>query len=263
MDPIVTVLRFGDVERVVGGYGVMLTVALLVASVIATRAAARAGLDVGATIAAIGLTAGAAMLGSWLLYAAVEWARTGSPLAAVEQPGLVFFGAPLGGALALWIACKKLGLPLGRLVDVAVPAIPAAHAMGRLGCFLGGCCYGLPWDGPWAVTYTHPLAPAAHPPVPRHPVPLYESAVLLVLALVFALVPLGEVGRGRRLAAYLACYGGARIVLELFRGDRVRGLLLDGAVSTSQLIGAAVAIAATGYLFAVRRRTVAPRPVAS
>lgn len=254
MDPIVTVLRFGGIERIVGSYGVMLTVALFVVSFVTVRAAARAGLDVGATIAAVGFTAGAAAAGAWFLFAAVEWVRTGSPLAGFAQPGLVFFGAPLGGAPALVLSCRKLGLPAGRLVDVAVPGIPAAHAMGRLGCFLGGCCYGSPWDGPWAVTYTHPLAPAAHPSVPRHPTPLYESAILLALAFAFALVPMKRVGSGRRLFGYLACYGAARVGVEFFRGDRVRGVYLDGLLSTSQAIGALVLGGGLVALWLTRRR---------
>ncbi len=257
MDPVVTILRVGEVERIIGSYGVMLSVAIVVISLITTRAAARAGLDVGATIAAIGLTAGAAAAGSWLLYVAVEWVRTGSPLAAIAQPGLVFFGAPLGGVPALYFACRKLELPMGRLVDLAVPAVPAGHAMGRLGCFLGGCCYGRPWDGPFAVTYTHPLAPAAYPPLPRHPTPLYESAALLVLALVFALAPMRGVGRGRRLCAYLASYGAVRVVVETFRGDTVRGLFLGGAVSTSQILGVLVLAAGLAGLVWTRRREVA------
>ena len=254
MDPILTVIRIGGVERIVAGYGVMLTVALFVGSFLAVRAASRANLDVGATIAAIGFTAAAGAAGAWLLYVAVEWARTGDLAAGVTQPGLVFFGAPLGGAPALWIACKKLDLPLGRLVDVATPAIPAAHAMGRLGCFLGGCCYGRPWDGAWAITYTHPIAPAAHPPVPRHPTPLYESAALLAIALAFALLPPKHVGTGRRLLVYLAVYGVLRVLIETTRGDRVRGLYLDGTVSTSQIIGALLAIGCAGVLVLTRRR---------
>lgn len=257
MDPIVTVLRLGDVERVVGSYGVMLTVAIFVAAGITLRAAHRARMDVGATIAAIGFTALGAAAGSWLLFVAVEWGRTGSPLEALSRPGLVFFGAPLGGAAALWLACRKLGLPAARLMDLSVPALPAAHAMGRLGCFLGGCCYGEPWSGPWSVVYTHPLAPAAHPPVPRHPTPLYESAALLSLALIFALWPLGRVGTGRRLLAYLAAYGGLRVVTELFRGDRVRGVYLDGTVSTSQIIGALLLLGSLAAIVVLRRRSVA------
>lgn len=258
MHPVITVLRFAGVERPIGSYGVLMSLAIFVAATITTRAAARSKLDVGATIATVGFTSGGALAGSYVVFAIVEWVRTGSFTHPLMQPGLVFFGAPLGGGLAFWLACRKLELPAGRLVDLAIPALPAAHAVGRLGCFLGGCCFGRPFSGPWSVTYLSPLAPAAYPPICRHPVPLYESAALLLLAAVFAAVPLGHVGRGRRLMAYLASYGVVRIVTETFRGDSVRGVLLGGMLSTSQMI-AAVVVAGSVLALWLTRGPVADR----
>ena len=236
MDPVLTVLRFGEVERTLGTYGALLSAAILVAAILATRAAARAGMDVGATIAACGFTAGGGLAGAYGLFVLVEWVRTGDPSAAIENGGLVFYGSPIGGFLALWLACKKLGLDLGRLLDVGIAAIPAGHAIGRLGCFFGGCCYGLAWDGPWAVRYTHPIAPAAYPPILRHPTPLYESALLLLLAWAFVLFPARRVGHGGRAGVYLVAYAIIRTTTELFRGDTVRGVFFGGAISPSQLI---------------------------
>jgi phosphatidylglycerol:prolipoprotein diacylglycerol transferase len=138
-------------------------------------------------------------------------------------------------------------------VDVAIPALPAAHAIGRLGCFLGGCCYGRPFGGAWAVVYTDVLAPAAHPPIPRHPAPLYESLGLIALAFALALVPLRRVGAGHRGLAYLAAYGALRVGNEAFRGDAVRGAYLGGAVSTSQLVGAVVCVGALVALYVSAR----------
>ncbi len=154
VDPIVTVLHVGPVERIIGSYGVMLALSALVGGALAARAAARARMDVGATIAAIGLVAAGAAAGGYAMFVLVEWARLGSPLSAFRSPGLVFWGAPVGGGLACLATAKRLGLRPGRLVDVALPALPAAHSLGRIGCFLGGCCYGAPWNGPWAVVYT-------------------------------------------------------------------------------------------------------------
>ncbi len=260
MDPILTVVELGDVARPIGNYGVMLTVAILVMTGLVVRAAARARLDVGATIATLGFVCAGAGTGAFLLFALVEWVRTGSLLGAITQPGLVFFGAPAGAAVALYLSCRAFGLPLGLLADLSPPGLAASHAVGRLGCFLGGCCYGAPSEGPLAVLYTHPLAPGAHPSILRHPTPLYEGAGLLVLALVFAVVPLGAIGAGRRLLAYGAAYGALRFVIELFRGDAARGVYFGGAVSTSQLVAL---LLVSGSIAALLLRPLPPRaPVA-
>lgn len=259
MDPIVTVLRLGEIERPIGAYGIMLAVAIVVVTSLTVRAAARARIDGGATVALCGFCCAGAFIGSYVLHVLVDWVRTGSPLDAMTQPGLVFFGAPIGGAVAFYLAGGALDLPRGRLLDLAAPAVPAAHAMGRLGCFLAGCCYGRPWDGPWSVIYTHPIAPGAQPPVPRHPSPLYESAGLLLIALALACVPVSRAGRGRRVMVYLLAYGLLRVAVELTRGDAVRGVFLDGRISTSQIIGGVVAACALAGLVVTRE----PRPATS
>ncbi|MBO6934038.1 MAG: prolipoprotein diacylglyceryl transferase [Deltaproteobacteria bacterium] len=253
MDPILTVLRIGDAERAFGTYGLMLMFAIVVGVTLATRAASRARLDVGAVIAAAGFTVAGAMFGSWSLFVLVEWIRTGEPMQAIQSGGLVFYGAPIGGAAAYAFAARVLHLPAWRLLDLAVPAIPAAHALGRIGCFLGGCCFGLPWDGPWAVHYRHPAAPASFPGLFRHPVPLYESAALLVLAFVLLLWPKRKTGDGRWVGVYLVSYAVIRSVVETLRGDQVRGLV-GGVISTSQLISIAMASVGGWLIWRARRR---------
>jgi phosphatidylglycerol:prolipoprotein diacylglycerol transferase len=251
MHPVVTVV--GD--RIIASYGLCLAAAVLVATAMTVRAASRAGIDGGSVVAAAGLATAGGFAGSWLLFVAVEWVRTGSPFPALTGGGFVFLGAPAGAALALAAAARPLRLPLLRLLDLAPPAVAAGHAIGRIGCFLGGCCYGRPWDGPWSVVYADALAPAAHPPVPRHPAPLYESLALLALAFLFALLPPREIGSGRRIALYVLAYGTVRIGTELFRGDAVRGLYLGGSISTSQLLCAGLVLAGAAVLLVRRPRT--------
>ena len=261
MDPILTVIRLGDGERIIGNYGVMLGLAIIVAATITMRAAARARIDAGAAVAAVGFTAAGAFAGAFALFLTVEWLRTGSPVDALRHGGgLVFYGAPLGGGIALYFACRGLELPFFRLVDEAVVAIPAAHAIGRLGCFLGGCCFGRPLDAPWAVLATHPIAPAAALSIARHPVALYESALLLLLALLFTLRAPARVGQGQRLWAYLAAYGLVRFAVEFYRGDSVRGLYFGNLVSTSQLIALATTTFALVAYSRGRRILGAQRP---
>lgn len=242
MHPILFELSLGGTDRLIGTYGVLLSAAMLIGAFIGARACHRAGIDWGAAVAAIGFTVAGSLLGSYVLFVLVEWAQTGSPFPAVSQGGLVFFGAPIGGMLALKYTSRGLELPLGRFVDVCIGVVPLGHALGRLGCFFGGCCFGHAFDGPWAIRYSHEMAPGAYPPILRHPTPLYEAALLLLLALAFFAIPPKKIGDGRRFFVYAVAYGVIRLVIETFRGDPERGFYFGGLVSTSQLISAALLI---------------------
>lgn len=257
MNPIVFELEMFGVTRPIGGYGLAVALGMLVTSAVAVRAAQRAKLDVGAVIACCGYTIAGGLAGAWLTFLAVEWARTGSPVAALQSGGgLVFYGAVPGGLLGAYLGARMLGVPFARTIDLIIPGIAAGHAIGRIGCFLGGCCFGAPHGtvespGLLSVVFTHPMSPAAHPPVPRHAVQLYESAGLMVLALVFAIVPIGKTD-GARALAYVIAYGALRLVTESLRGDAIRGLW--GPLSTSQMVSlAAMSVAGLVLMLRVRR----------
>jgi phosphatidylglycerol---prolipoprotein diacylglyceryl transferase len=88
--------------------------------------------------------------------------------------------------------------------------LPLGQAVGRLGCFLNGCCLGEPWDGPWAVT----MAGAA-----RHPAQLYEAALDLLLAGALWVTRLRPRPEGNLFRRYLVGYALIRFGLEPLRGD--------------------------------------------
>jgi phosphatidylglycerol:prolipoprotein diacylglycerol transferase len=260
MLPIVGSFELFGFERPIGGYGLAVALGVLVTGTLVGRVAYRSKLDVGAVIATLGYTTGAAFGGSFLLFLIVEALRTGDPGAGLRTGGLVFYGAVPTGALVSWIAARGFQLPYLRILDLCAPAIAAGHALGRLGCFLGGCCFGAEWHGPWAVTFTHAMAPAAHPMVPRHPTQLYEAAGLMVLAFVFALAPVRRVGDGRRILAYAMSYAVLRFFVETMRGDAVRGIAWN-ALSTSQIVS--IALFVFGLAFYVRQTRRAPSAPAS
>jgi phosphatidylglycerol:prolipoprotein diacylglycerol transferase len=242
--PVLTVLRLGGAELAIGSFGVLLTAAIAIACAGALRAGQAAGEDPGAVIASLGLTIGAGFGGAALLHGGVQCIRQGSLSAAWAPPGLAFFGAALGAAAAMPLCARWFGLHPLAVADRAVPALCLAHAVGRIGCLLGGCCFGAPWDGPWAVHYTDPRAPAAALAAGRHPLPLYEALGLLALALLFARSRPERPGSGQQLLRYAAAYSVLRFALEPLRGDAVRGVFFGGALSTSQLIAAAVLLGA-------------------
>lgn len=253
MHPIVAEIDVFGVHRPIGGYGLAVALGVLLTCSFVARTAYRQREDVGATIATLGYSAGAGFATSWLMFVLVEWARTGDPMTGLRTGGLVFYGAVPGAALASYLAARTFALPYLRFLDQAVPGIAAGHCLGRVGCLLGGCCFGAEWHGPWAITYTDPRAPAAHPSVPRHPTPLYESFGLITLALVFALVPAKRVGNGARVLTYGVLYSVLRFATETTRGDTIRGFVVG--LSTSQWTSVLLFACCAALLVHVRRRS--------
>lgn len=252
MRPILTTVAIHDVQIPIGGYGVMLALALVVGAIVALRSAAQTSLELGGFIAALAAAVGSGFIGAAGLHALVVWS---SSHALPETPGVAFYGGAIAGGVGFALIARLHHLPLAAALDALVPALPIGHAIGRIGCLLGGCCYGSAWDGPWALTYVHPLAPGAHPSFPRHPWPVYEALVLLLLAIVFARRPrrIQQTTRpGFASAAYVLAYALARFALEPLRGDVVRGVGWAGLWSTSQVISIALAIGAAAVLASAR-----------
>jgi phosphatidylglycerol:prolipoprotein diacylglycerol transferase len=119
---------------------------------------------------------------------------------------------------------------------------------GRIGCFMAGCCYGKPTDGPLSVTFTDAAcqAPLNTPLVPTQ---LLEAGyILLVMILLLVIKSKFQKFYGQLFLLYLILYAIGRSVLEIFRGDAARGFIIEGYLSHSQFI-ALIIIAVTGYVY--------------
>ena len=160
--------------------------------------------------------------------------------------GSVFYGGLLGGLLAGGISAKVQKLSAGLVTDCAAPALALFHCFGRIGCFLGGCCYGV--ESEHGVVFTDSLIESANG-VPRVPVQLYEA--VFELALFFALWALLNKGvlKNRLLLVYLFSYAVGRFILEFWRGDEYRGFLFG--LSTSQVVSILVFVV-SAVLFIVK-----------
>lgn len=178
---------------------------------------------------------------------------TFSQLAAAVQNGfggMVFYGG-FGGALAgVWVyrRCER-DLSWAVLTDILAICVPLFHAFGRIGCFLGGCCYGQ--ESRWGFVAQNALVPGLSG-VRRFPVALAESLFCLVLFAV--LWRLFRHGRccGELLYVYLCGYPVGRFGLEFLRGDAVRGGFWG--LSTSQWVSLALLAVGIGHFVAKRFR---------
>lgn len=171
------------------------------------------------------------------------------------RSGGVFYGGLIGAVLALAILLRRHHIGFWTFADMATPAVALGHAIGRIGCFLAGCCWGRECSAPWAVTFTDPAAErnvGVPIGIPLHPTQLYESIGLFALC---GLLLLFEKRRwpGQTFAWYLGSYAILRGTIEFFRGDP-RGSVLGGSVSTSQLIALTGLAAAFGIAFVNRNK---------
>lgn len=151
--------------------------------------------------------------------------------------GQVFYGGVIGGVIGGFLGAKIANCKISDYVDLYGILIPLVHCFGRLGCFCAGCCYGILYDGPFSVVYTHPLSnvPVG---VGIFPVQLLESFLLLCLSIVLLVLLLK--GKKNIFCIYLLIYGVIRFCTEMLRYDFERGFIFG--MSVSQFISILIII---------------------
>lgn len=247
-------------------YGVLLAAAYLLGLQFALMRARARGLDP-QRIMDLGIwIIVSALVGAKLLLLAVDFRQySGSlhDLLGLARSAGVFYGGLIAGVVvALWYL-RRHTLPLWTTTDVFAPGIALGHVVGRLGCLMAGCCYGVETHVPWAVTFTDPFANAnAGTPlnVPLHPTQLYEAgAELLILVFLLATEKRGRPFAGRTFWTYMLLYGISRFVVEIYRGDP-RGVVF-GTLSTSQFISVLL-VPLSLIMLAILSRGIWPDPAA-
>lgn len=225
------------------GYAFFVGLALVVGFVVKTREERRLQLLADKTQRRW-VTAGAllgAMIGAklgLLLYLPVhEWTASLGSILLGEWGARTILGALFFGFLGVEVVKKALGITVATGDPYAV-ALPLGQGIGRLGCFVGGCCYGAPISEGSSVL---------------HPAQLYEAVLDLALALTLYLMRDGQRPPGLRFRYYLLGYAAIRFAMDFFRGDEKQ---LWGPLSYAQWF----CLACSAYLvWDVRRRRAAPR----
>jgi phosphatidylglycerol:prolipoprotein diacylglycerol transferase len=256
-------LRLGGREVSLHTYGVLIAIGLAAGIVLAYRQARRQGWDSGRVLDAAFWMIVAGLVGSRVVYGLVnagDFARVcfhggGGPrsggavlsdctrILAIWQGGLVFYGGVAGAALVGYRFARREGWSFPAFGDLFAPALALGHAFGRLGCFAAGCCFGKASAGGWgthfprgSVAFDELASAGAVPPgwqtTPGlHPTQLYEAfgelAIFAVLLVLPKLQPRIRKRPGTLLVTYLGLYALLRFVVEIFRGDVIRGLLIS------------------------------------
>jgi phosphatidylglycerol:prolipoprotein diacylglycerol transferase len=238
-------LHYFGIERPIYSYGALIVVGIAAGIVVGVWRAPRFGVTRFDELAVglLGVVGG--LVGAALLFDVVQWRAIAADPFMLLHPGLVFYGGLAGGATAAWGYCRAWRIPVAGAADAGAPGLALGHAIGRIGCLLGGCCYGR------VVDEKFPLAVHVAGAW-RHPVQLYEAAGLLVLAVVTALLPRRRAGA--IFGVYVVGYALLRLGVEHWRGDDLERGVVAHAISTSQLIALVVLAAGAAVLYRVVRK---------
>ena len=233
-------------------YGILVATGVLLGLWISVRNSARQGIkpenawDFGIAVVLAGI------LGSKILYILVDWNSYAEHpkeifSLATLQAGGVFSGGLIGAFVIAWWFLRKHHMPALATCDAFSPGLALGHAIGRVGCFAAGCCYGKETHHFWGVTFTNPVANAnAGTPlnIPLEPTQLIESAAELVICGILTWMFARKKFDGQVFGAYLFLYGIARFLVEFLRDDPGRGgPYFGGALSGTQLISIALVLA--------------------
>ncbi|MCX8040349.1 MAG: prolipoprotein diacylglyceryl transferase [Planctomycetota bacterium] len=255
---------FGQLQLT--GYAVLMLAGFFAAWRWAEARAARLGLPADSVREQVVIAAIAGILGARAWYV-IEYRREfPSPLsdfggwlslaADLDRGGAVWFGGLLAATLALAVHARRRRLPPLAVADALAPPVLLGLAIGRIGCFINGCCYGaacacqLPW-----LVLRHGT--------PVHPTQLYETLACGSLALVLGRRPLRAAGSGRIAGWALIGYAAWRFVNETMRGDYADKLGAGFSLSPLHLTSAqwfALPLAALGawLLWRARRHAASP-----
>lgn len=234
--PYITIFGFS-----LGSYGICIVLAALAGGVVAIKNASVSGIAKDDALYTFIFGAVGALVGSKLLYLVVSFptiwkvieagAFTMQHFVALLGNGFVFYGGLIGAVLMAYYYIRRYRLDTVNVLQTLVPVIPLMHAIGRVGCFFAGCCYGKPFDPPIGMLFNR--SPVAPHDVYLFPVQLLEAGlnILLFVLLEWLFVKKQKVSL---LGIYFVVYPLIRFITEYFRYDTERGFFLG--ISTSQWI---------------------------
>lgn len=172
-----------------------------------------------------------------------------SEIPALWLGGLSVQGGVAGGLLAVILYTRKHRIPFWEFGDILAPGLILGQALGRVGCYLNGCCYGYPTDSSCGVIYPPGTdAFSAYGFTPLIPTVLFEAAWDLAVMALLIFMLFRKPFHGFVTTLYFALYAAGRIFLEFYRADSLTMWGLKTAQVTS-LVTLAAALAVMFYLW--------------
>ncbi len=225
-------------------FGLMLVVAVLLCSFLLSKDAKALGISQEVIYDFVFWVILAGVLGARIFFIILNFsafAADPKQIIMITNGGLAWQGGlVLGGLAGLFFAYQKK-LSLSVLADLSAPYLALGQAIGRIGCFLNGCCYGR--ETSWGIYF----------PVHQsrlHPTQLYDTGMLLVIFFLLKVLQKRSLIRGEVFCAYLMLASLERFINEFFRADHINTVV---GLSIFQLISCAVFVLGWFLWFRLQR----------
>jgi phosphatidylglycerol:prolipoprotein diacylglycerol transferase len=239
MHPLLVKIGFINIYS----YGTMVALGFAAAVYLIYKNAASFGVDKDRAVDLFILILLSGVLGGRILYIALNlkyYLTNPYEMIDLSKGGLVWYGAFGLGLLTALLYMRKQRMHALSVLDLAAPFIALAQSFGRIGCFLNGCCFGIPArSGGWPAV----IFPGSD--IPRHPVQLYSSAALLLIFVILRFWQERRHFNGEIFLGYLVLYSLKRFLMEFMRGDNPKVL---AALTMSQAISIAIFAVSSVYL---------------
>lgn len=240
MYPYLFSITLGKTHYALPSYGVMLAIAFSAAYLDALIKAKKLRMDLVHVERLYILIVFGAIAGARLFHVLFEefgyYLEHPLKIFAVWEGGYTFYGAVLFCLGVVYSYCRAKKINFMAFGDLAAGGTAIGLAIGRVGCFLAGCCWGKPTASFLGVTYTNPLSFCPIHDKALHPTQLYEAGAAFLIWIYLTWLVKRRKYEGEILCHGLVLYAIARFVIEIFRGDDIRGYVFNGLFSYSQLV---------------------------
>lgn len=234
-------------------YGVFVAIGFLAGIFIAIRTGKKAGIDPNKVLDMGFIIIVSGIVGSRIAYIFISFSHymdNPADIFKLWKGGLVFSGGlVLVIIVTVWYA-RRNKFNILTIGDLWAPAAAIGQAIGRVGCFFAGCCYGKPSDLPWCIVFTNPKAMATLN-IPLHPAQLYSSLSSFIIFIVLLILQSKKKFEGQVFIWFLILHSTARLFLEKFRGDS-RGIIITNDFSMTQMLALLILIGAVTALFLLK-----------
>jgi phosphatidylglycerol:prolipoprotein diacylglycerol transferase len=245
-------------------YGLLLAASFLVGTWLSLREARRLSLNPDQVVTVILVVLVTSVIGARALYVlehVQEFRREWGSALAVWQGGLTLYGGVVAGTVSGLMAARQLSLPMWPVADAMTPAFALGMVIGRIGCFLNGCCYGTPTMLPWGVAFpSDSFAGLEFGNAKVHPSQLYFALGGLVLFGIIWILRKRLLVPGTLFWTYLLLFALMRIPLDATRAYEPEAIVLTAGtvqVRESQVTSFALALFAALMIVRLRRMAAA------